>query len=265
MLDAVKNALRDNITHPRELTAKHGGNIATVQEVDDPLDALLSEKVAEMEEWEQERWLSPLFTPTLEERKHLETALPVDGMEAASVEAMIRDLEGEALECEISYGGRTIQMAVPNDTIERYAKLFHADNRMDAESIEQIKGVSDSDDDTLEVQTLLRSPTWQSDTNRNLLNALLGIFTKNSSYSTDKIRFLSDFVRTNRPQDQEELGTQLQNLIESYQFEQERPIFNQRLEQKHTTNIRSKLCGEEVKSFRLKISNEILGDLGLLK
>ncbi|ABK44251.1 hypothetical protein Mmc1_1743 [Magnetococcus marinus MC-1] len=261
MTEAYKAALRDNITRPRMLSAKHAADMSTMEGVDDPLDLLLPEQLEGMELWKQEYALSPLFTPTLEDRMRSEQALQPDGLDPHIWQQLVQDLTAEKPLCKVSFGDRVVDMAVPEDAIERHVKLLYPANRLDEACKAQIEALSASDEDALEVMALLRMPHWQALAQVRLLKALLDLFAQQGSYTVDKMRFLDEFVRTHKPTDTEDLAQKLENLEESYRLEQERPIFNQRLEQAQTDNIRSKLCGEGVKNFRLAQSRAILQDL----
>ncbi|MEG3638990.1 hypothetical protein [Magnetococcus sp. PR-3] len=261
MTEVYKAVLRDNITRPRMLSAKHAADIGTLEGVDDPLDLLLPERLDNMELWEQEYALSPLFTPTLEDRKHSESGLEPAGVDQAAWLQLIKDLTEEKPLCQVSFGDRVVDMTVPEDAIERHVKLLYPCNQVDAEIKAQLENLSSDGNDTLEVLALLRMPHWQGQEQVDLLKELLSLFVAKRSYSLDKMRFLDEFVRTHKPAHKEELAQKLTNLEESYRNEQERPIFNQRLEQVQTDNIRSKLCGNEVKSFRLAQTESILKDL----
>ncbi len=85
---------------------------------------------------------------------------------------------------------------------------------------------------------------------------------KGQSYSSEKWRFMSEFLPSVRVRDLGSFASALKNLVDSYREDLENPIFNQRLEDYQGGSIRSPLCGPEVKKFRLTMAKALLEDLG---
>ncbi|OSM08467.1 hypothetical protein [Magnetofaba australis] len=260
MSQSLVNMIQETLETPRELTAKQAVALCTEMEVDDPLEGLRAERMAELEEWQAELLISPLFTPHLEERAQCEAVLPPEGASDELLAKIPGLLMETGVRTPIHYGQEHIRVAPTESALERYVRLLNINHSVPATVAERI-GALMPESARLQGMALARCRVWVTPTAAQLLETLTSAMVAHGSLRVEKLAFLADFVRSNRPKSADELVDQLKNLVESYKTDAEHPVFSQDLESGQTVNIRSKYCGDEVKAQRLAMAHEVMSDL----
>ena len=258
MIDALYQHLRSELSSERVLSTKAAAAWALELEQEEPLDALSEEALAALEEWRLESLLSPLFTPGEEERVLCEPLLPQEGVAQADVKALMRRLSEDEVQCEIWHGSDKVELRIPEVALERYLRLLHLDQPLGETVPESLKALAAKPDRDA-AQSLCRQPGWDGRTRTALLKSCLGLWEKRGGFDLDKLRYLSSFVVTYRPEDLDELKVALSNLITAY--EEETPaVFSSQLAKHQLNSIRSEMCGADVKARRLNLSHALLAD-----
>ncbi|MBF0460408.1 MAG: hypothetical protein HQL87_03340 [Magnetococcales bacterium] len=259
--DNILACVRVQLLRPRVLSVRVGGAVCGLLEVADPLDGLCLEVLTAREPFEVEWLLSSLFTPTPQEMEACEAALPLAGLTDAVVEALVTALAAENLFCPVSYGHREQAVPVMAVVIDRYVRLLHLNAAVHPLVCALLEtGIGGAD--RLVLSSLARRPVWHPESRARLLCRALRVMAERGTFQLDKVRFLTDFVGSYRPQDEAGLLQALLGLVDAYHQDGEHPIFNQQLEHHQGENIRSQYCGPDVKSFRLTMAHALLADFG---
>ncbi|MBF0622536.1 MAG: hypothetical protein HQL54_11475 [Magnetococcales bacterium] len=256
LIDTLKN----HLTEERELSHRMATRIINVMEVDNPLEGLKPERLEALDEFEVERLLSGAFTPVQEDRAKYQRFVPVVGLEKSKVAEIGTDLINNGLTIQLRFGDDADSIAMPEVVLDRFLRLLHLDRPINAGLAERIADWNGPDGDM--VRSLLRLPVWQDDDTVQILDGCLDGMEENQSRSLDKVRFLSEFITSTRPDDLMVLAEQLHNLLDAYKKDEDHPMFNFQLGESQSNSIRSKFCGDHVKAFRLAMAVEILKDLG---
>lgn len=278
-LNDILGIVRAQLVRPRLLSVQEAGAFVDMLGVEDPLDGLASEDFFRLEPFEIELLFSPLFTPTSQDVEACEPALPPAGMPDADVAKVVSSLAAEALRFPLSFGQREEMAPVSEEVIERYVRLLHLNAGIHATLVpvlEQVvsgwmvaasrakkdgeRGAADAD--RWGLFSLVRSAVWQTDKRTSLLKSCLEAMLETSTVRLDKVRFLTDFVRSYRPVGEQALVNALFHLVEAYHQDQEHPIYNQQLEHYQGGSIRSQHCGPAIKTHRLVMAHALLADFG---
>ncbi|MBF0271538.1 MAG: hypothetical protein HQL98_05605 [Magnetococcales bacterium] len=218
--------------------------------------------VLKLEEFEQELLLSPLFTPGQAERAACEPVLPRAGLTGEEVDLLIATLARETPCFPVTSGQRSGFCPVPEVVVARYVRLLGLDQPVSAEAYEWIDSrLVGADRDW--VMSLARRLVWQTPSSGELLSRVLRVMAQGSAITTDKMGFVTEFVRTYRCFTESELIRGLKSLIESYRIDADHPTFNNpALEDKQGESIRSHHCDEAVRLHRVAMARELLADFG---
>ncbi|MCE3233972.1 MAG: hypothetical protein K0Q50_152 [Vampirovibrio sp.] len=180
------------------------------------------EKYPQLEDYEVDLTFSPQYTPAEHHRLEYIPLLGAKHLSKLELTELKRRLEDAKLEIILkSPDGRT-EMKVPvhETSIERYVNLLRLDLPLpDALYREILANVPEESHN--EVNLLSREDIWQNQARQDILVAFLRAFKHLHNFSTVKISFLTNFVRTYRPAHLLELERQLDSLIESCQVDME--------------------------------------------
>ncbi|MBF0369943.1 MAG: hypothetical protein HQL52_10845 [Magnetococcales bacterium] len=254
------NAVRAQLTTPRSMRAKVASTISTTLSVTDPIAGLSEDRLATMEEYEQELLLAPLFTPGMEERVELEPHLPGSGLSLDETNDLVTTLAKEQLSCPLSFGQEEGILALPEVVLERFVRLLNLECQIDPGVAERLNRLVKSEE-RHRAFAQARRRVWQNKRNIALLTEALTAMEENNAYQTDKLIFLSDFVRGYRPTTLSSLVEQLENLVDSYQKDEEHPVFDEQLAHYQSKAIASRHTGNQIKAFRLAMAHSFLADL----
>ncbi|MBF0589390.1 MAG: hypothetical protein HQL53_09690 [Magnetococcales bacterium] len=260
MNDAMVALLRKQLEGDRTLISKFAAEIALRLDVDLPLDGLRSDKLKELEPFEQERLLSTLYTPDVEERIPFEALMGPQGITQEASQAGSAAAFG--VMGSISFGEDSAQFEIPEVVIERYVRLLFLDKPVDDGLASRLAAVTDSPENQQMAMAEVRHRYFSGVAVNTVLKALLDLMKEKQSFSMERWAFLMAFLPSVRIRDMATFTKALRNLVDSYREDNENPIFNQRLEDYQGGSIRSKYCGPEIKNFRLTMAKGILEDLG---
>ncbi|MBF0147724.1 MAG: hypothetical protein HQL84_16930 [Magnetococcales bacterium] len=257
MNNALVNIIRGQLTRDRFLSARNAGAIATHLNVEDPLLGLKPGVLKHREEFEVDLLVSPLFTPSMEDRAECEPSLPLEGISSAMEREIIAQLAPQELQCKVIFGDGSVMMTLPEVAIERHVHLLRLTVAVSAEVKDRLGRLLTGQDLSLGM-SYARSQIWIQIP--NLLEPCLTSMTEKKDFTLEKFGFLRDFVRTYHPKDMASLVQSLKNLVESYRIGNDRPVFNQQLEDHQATAIRSAHCNEDIEKYRVQMANALLAD-----
>ncbi|WP_130470789.1 hypothetical protein [Candidatus Magnetaquicoccus inordinatus] len=256
---ALLSCVRNELTRPREMPVRVGSSVCSMLDVRDPLDGLTREILQQRELYEIEWLLSPLFTPTEQERERCEVALPLSGIDADTEERLQLILAAEGIYCAIRYGHRERPVPVMPVVIERFLRLLHLQDGVNPLLLPLLQAWPEETERRV-LTSLARRKVWQKDHWAQIFLLLWQAMVARESFDLAKFRFLTEFITSYRPKNQQELLHALTNLVDAYHKDHEHPVYNQQLEHYQGGNIRSQSCGPEIKAYRLAMTHGLLTD-----
>jgi hypothetical protein len=133
-----------------------------------------------------------------------------------------RDLADAQLETrfKVLEQGDEIPVPVHEVFIDRYVNLLRLDRPLPPALYEAILAYVPEASHN-EVNLLAREDIWQQEARQSILLAFLTVFKHRQNFSTLKVSFLTNFVRTYRPAHVLELDRQFESLIESCKVDME--------------------------------------------
>lgn len=249
--------IRGQLSGDRYLSARNASAISTQLNVEDPLLGLKAGVLKHREEYEVDLLVSPLFTPSMEDRAACEPFLPLEGISAEEERNIIAQMVQQNLESKVIFGDSVVMMPVMEVAIERHVHLLRLGVAV-SKDVRDILGRYLEAKDLSLGMSYARSQIWTQ--LPNLLGQCLQTMMAKNTFTLEKFGFLRDFVRTYHPKDMPLLIQSLRNLVEAYRVGNDRPVFNQQLEDHQGTAIRSSQCDESVQKFRVQMSNALLSD-----
>jgi len=230
-MDGLFDIICHLLTQPRTLTAKTSMAIINMLNVDEATKGVSSSKVAELEEYEAELLFSPLFTPTNSHRAACEKALSSGGLNFDELGQLQERLFDAKLVCPIVYGLESGDLILPSIVVERYLQLLGLTHSIPEVIVPLLSSaVKESDEDR--AFALARRPVWRNTNNCNVLAVCLKQMVDKSSFSADKMDFLTRFVHTYRARELDLLLERLTNMVEAYRRDKDHPVYNRNLAKK---------------------------------
>ncbi|HIJ83989.1 MAG: hypothetical protein HW380_2923 [Magnetococcales bacterium] len=251
----LNECIRRQLVADRYLSARNAGAISTQLNVEDPLLGLKPGVLKHREEYEVDLLVSPLFTPSMEDRAACEPSLPLEGLAADQERLIITAMGALNLKCKVVFGDQSMLMDIPDVAIERHVHLLRLGVSVSAE-VKDILGRLLRGADLNLGMSYARSQIWKQFP--HLLRQCLEMMAARNLFDLEKFGFLRDFVRSYHPKDMGLLIQSLKNLVEAYRIDNDRPVFNQQLEDHQATAIRSAQCDENVEKYRVKMANDLL-------
>ncbi len=186
------------------------------------LARFFEEKFPTLEDYEVDLTFSPQYTPAEHHRLEYIPALGAKHLSPSDLGLLKRRLYDAQMDTILkSPDGRTeVRVPVHETFIDRYVNLLRLDQKL-PEALHQEILANVPQESHNEVNLLGREDTWQSEARQQILAAFLRAFKHRNGFSTVKVSFLTNFVRTYRPANLFDLERQLDSLIESCQVDKE--------------------------------------------
>ena len=211
--DRVAQIVAEAVTQPRELTPQVLTHLLAHHDVpEDGAAAWLQRELAELEAYELELLLSPLFTPSDETRLALEESLGTSFLTADDVAYVLEELADRDLELVVDVEGEFVTVEYPHVVVERFVRLLHADTPLPAAADEGLL-----DDLDPEARRHLRDPTWLRPSHRELFPVLFDAARRAGDDLAASIRFLTEFVRSHRPSSRADCVRLLADVAAAYE------------------------------------------------
>jgi hypothetical protein len=177
--------------------------------------SFFADRVPTLEDYELDLVFSPLFTPTLSDRAGYGVILGHEALGSDEVRGLIETLAQKPVYAHFLTGHRqNIPMALQEVTIERFVDRLYLDRPL-SEGLNALIGEAVPMALQGELRMLARESVWQGSWRQDLLAAFLQLFHLQQSVSLEKVLFLTDFVRTYRPGNLNDLQRQLDSMIQS--------------------------------------------------
>ncbi|MBF0176600.1 MAG: hypothetical protein HQL63_07105 [Magnetococcales bacterium] len=263
MNQGILAELRRSLTRQRRLEERAAIRIRDHMRVDQPLDALVSNRIARLEPYEVELLLASLFTPDNHDRKPFEAVLPLAGLAESTLAGMTETLSQENPQCTVEFAGDSCLLDVPGMIIERYVRLLHLNLPITERVAHRVRQTF-PEADQLHALCCVRQPVWQGENRESLLLEILDLLHNSTDDKIRRLDFLGEFVGSYRPLDLVQLTWQLIHLVESYQSTDLGPVFNPELENLQVNPVRSRYCGPQVKEARLSMAHSLLRELKVI-
>lgn len=199
MLEQVANYLHDRFEAPS-----------------DELERFFTERFPKLEDYEVDLAFSPQYTPGWNNRLEYIPLLGAAHLAPKEVaEVKQRLLEAQLTTRFKSPDSSTEANAPVHEVfIDRYVNLLKLDQKLSKPVYEAIMALVPSDAHN-ELNLLAREEVWQSENRQQMLIAFLKAFQARNSFSTQKVSYLTNFMRTYRPSSLLDLERQFDSLIDS--------------------------------------------------
>ncbi len=171
--------------------------------------AWLREKLPGLESYEHDLLLSPLFTPDFETRLRFEPALGESWLEEDEALDLQRRLASRGLRLALLHEADRLEFALPEVLAERFLRLLHLTAEM---PLDELASVGSPD---AEARCHLRDDAWRRPQSRKLLGWLFPVALRVRSDFPGVLGFLTDFLRSHRPNSAEECIEFMKNLEEA--------------------------------------------------
>ncbi len=222
--EATVALARETLTRRRALTPQILGFLLAHHEVTgDNVASWLRDHLEDLESYEFDLLLSPLFTPDFAMRVRFEDALGDGCLDKSSVDALIQELASEELPMVLLHEEERIETTLPEVMIERFVHMLHLDAPVPEEALLPEGTFAPL---APEVRCCLRDRAWTRPQSRALLPDLLAAARSigeqfpgeqpPGEHLSDYVYFLTDFVRSHRPAGLEECLRFLDNVAEAY-------------------------------------------------
>lgn len=205
LLDQVVNYISDHYAYPPQ-----------------ELPRFFQEKFPTLEDYEVDLTFSPQYTPAEHNRLEYIPILGARHLSVSDVALLKQELADAKLQTrfQVLEQGGEIPAPVHEVFIDRYVNLLRLDHQLLPALYDAIL-VNVPEASHNEVNLLAREDIWHNEARQSILLAFLKIFKHRNSFSTVKVSFLTNFVRTYRPAQLLDLDRQLESLIESCKVDME--------------------------------------------
>jgi hypothetical protein len=179
----------------------------------------LRDHLEDLESYEFDLLLSPLFTPDFAMRVRFEDALGDGCFDKTSVDALIEELASEELPMVLLHDEECIEATLPEVMIERFVRMLHLDAPVPEAALAPQAAFAPL---APEVRCCLRDRAWKRPQSCALLPDLLAAARSIGEQSPgehfpDYVYFLTDFVRSHRPAALEDCLRFLDNVAAAYE------------------------------------------------
>ena len=216
--DMIFEVLKGDLTAPRTLLPQVLNEINDRYTYDQArLAAFFTEKFPKLEDYEVDLLFSPQFTPAEHHRLAYIPLLGSAALDSDTVKQLKQQLaQEEGLHALLRTPDETVEVSVPLHEvfIDRYVNLLKLDSPLPEGFYAEMSRLVPTESRN-EANLLGRDAIWHDPVRQQMLLAFLQIFHQRSNFSTVKLSFLTNFIRTYRPTAFSDLPRQFESLIES--------------------------------------------------
>jgi hypothetical protein len=217
--EAIYQLLVEDLTrlHPMpqqvasDLNDKH--NAASGQS----LEAFMRDTLPTLDDVALDLLFSPMFTPSNEERVRYMAVIGEHTLDGETIHRLCERVTEANLSMPVSApSGETANMPIQQVSIDRYVPRLNLDKPLPEKLAHAIFHQNLVPDASRPLANLLfRDALWQSEERQSWALAFLNVFAERQNFSDEKLNFLTDFIRTYRPNALSDLPRQLEHLIKS--------------------------------------------------
>lgn len=174
------------------------------------------ETLPTLEDYEVDLAFSPQYTPTEENRLAYVPLLGGEHVAADTLQRLKQRLVDAGIQVAMSTPDGLVAVQVPLHEmfVARYVDRLGLDRALPARVYADICDYVPVEAQP-EVNLLARADAWSKEARQDVLMAFLRTFAGRSSFTLDKVRFLTQFVRTYRTESLCDVPRQLEALVES--------------------------------------------------
>jgi hypothetical protein len=186
------------------------------------LERFFSEKFPTLEDYEVDLAFSPQYTPAEHHRLEYIPALGEHHLSVSEVALLKSRINELGLKAAFSAPDTLNEVDAPVHEVfvERYVNLLKLDQKLPEGFYQLLLEVVPRDSHN-EVNLMAREDLWKNEQKHLILIAFLRTFHELRNFSTVKVSFLTNFVRTYRPASLLDVGPLLDSLIKSCQVDME--------------------------------------------
>jgi hypothetical protein len=216
-LDMILELLRADLTAPKTLLKQ------VIQEINDrhshseaQLPEFFGTVFGTLEDYQIDLLFSPQFTPADHNRLRYIPFLNDKSLSQQDISTIKNDLLEKNLSVVFVTPDEALEIPVTLHEvfIDRYVDLLKLDAALPASAYDDIQALV-PEASRAEVNLVARDAIWQNVNRYDILKAFLLLFKANNSFSTVKASYLTNFVRTYRPESLNDVDRQLTALIDS--------------------------------------------------
>jgi hypothetical protein len=237
-MDQLVNRLASELERPRPLPAQVGRHLnSTYGTGREEVGAFLEKQLNQLEEFEIDLTLSPVFTPTITDQAIFAPLLGPIGLTEEQINELIESLvQRPTLACLETDEGTRHQIPLREVTISRYVRRLRLEGSIPDPLWRQLSSLQSAGDADLRL-AIARRAAW-TPARRRLLERYLQGVTANTPWRSDDALVLLRLVETYQPADWDDFRARLPGWIEAVRREANaatnpKPFFNERVEDLH--------------------------------
>jgi len=231
-------ALAAQLERPRELSARVVNYISGTYGIDhDGIGAFLVDALPQLEDYEIDLILSPVFTPKLADEAVFAELLGRDSIPREQWRALIELLVARPARSQlVTPDGRSHSINLREVTVERYVHRLRLDGNI-SEALFRLFDRTPADDRPM-LKAVARRPAWENDGTRDILTRYLARAAERGTYSlADTIELLS-LVENRKPANISDLLTSIPRWQEALRQQIDvasgpKPFFNEGIQAMH--------------------------------
>lgn len=238
-MPSLLEILAAELERPRELPAQVIAHLSGTYGLDrDAIGAFLVKELPQLEDYEIDLALSPVFTPTLADQAVFADRLGADSVPATDWPGLIQQLLARPTHAQlVTEDGQKHAVPLRAVTLERYVHRLRLDATIPGPLFELLVHFAPANDRPL-LQAVARRAVWEHETRRGILTRYLTAVAGGAAYYLADLRELLKLAETYQPADVAGLLAQIPHWLQVLAQEINsggggKPFFNERVEELH--------------------------------
>ena len=238
-MPSLLETLAAELERPRELTEQVINHlVGTYGITRDAIGSFLITDLPELEDYEIDLVLSPMFTPTLRDQAIFAELLGRDSVPADQWPALVQQLVARPTRSQLlTADGQAHCVPLRDVTIERYVHRLRLDSTIPESLLKLLNHLPPPADGPL-LKAVARRAIWENDARRSILVHYLTSAISDDSYRLDDAVELLKLVESYQPADVKELLAQIPHWQQVLRQEineaaSPKPFFNERVQEMH--------------------------------
>jgi hypothetical protein len=265
-VSTLLEALATQLGRPRDVTIQVANYLSGNYDVDrDAIGPFLANRLPELEDYEHDLILSPLYTPKLADQTIFAELLGKDSVRREEWPALIQQLVVRPTHGHLVTSDRQIhEIRLREVTLERYVHRLRLDGSIPAALFDLIERVPNSNRSLL--KAISRRAIWDSGSRRSILQRYLTSAGNRGGYQEGDVVHLLDLAESYKPSDVAALLAMIPSWQQSLEHEidtsaNSRPFFTAQTQGEHGGDRDQRRPDER----RIEMKKNELATLGRLK
>ena len=201
-MSILLEALATQLQRPRDVTIQVADYLGGNYEVDrDGIGVFFSTRLPELEDYEHDLILSPLFTPKLADQAIFADLLGKDSVPREQWPALIQQLFSRPTRGHLVTSDRQVhEILLREVTLERYVHRLRLDGSIPDALYALLERVSSGSDPSI-VKAIARRAIWEAGSRRGILMRYLTSAGTRGSYQQEDVIHLLDLAESYKPAD----------------------------------------------------------------